>query len=336
MTGQRGLFIRRTAGVVGALVAVALIAAPVALAKNDTINVQATVPFSGVVDAAPSCHPTSATIDWGDDTTDSPADGQAVNIAPRTFAISGSHTYAVGAEGPNIGTITFTGGNCGSTSPDNFTANVAAPPPMFTECPPVDLNNGCQYLITVSNGTETVLQDPNQGPYEGADDSLIGVQNNSSSPVSQLPLAVPGSDLFGFDDDGLCDPGAAPVPAGCVPQAGAAAGTSCQAPQGQGLNCSFPAPAGEPAGYVEPGATGSGLTQNGYEGPTSWFSNVSAEPSPPASSTSRRRSRRADRRTSASRSLPSARPSASAAPRPRPAACCRRRSRAPARPSRRS
>ena len=96
---------------------------------------------------------------------------------------------------------------------------------MFTQCPAVYQNNGCQFLITVGNGTQVVTQDPNQGPYEGADDALIGVQNNSSSPVSQLPLAVPNSALFGFEEDGICTPGGPPVPSGCVPQAGAPAGT---------------------------------------------------------------------------------------------------------------
>ena len=152
-------------------------------------------------------HAASATIDWGDGTADSPADGEAVTIAARTFAVSGTHTYATSAEGSNTGTITFTGGNCSADEQDNFTANVAAPPPQFTECPAVFDDTGCQYLIQVNNGTETVLNDPNQGPYEGAEDSLIGVLNNSSSPVSELPLAVPGSDLFGFDGDGICDAG---------------------------------------------------------------------------------------------------------------------------------
>ena len=50
MTGLCGCLIRRIAGLVGVLVAVALIAAPVALANDDTITAQATVQFSGVVD----------------------------------------------------------------------------------------------------------------------------------------------------------------------------------------------------------------------------------------------------------------------------------------------
>ena len=64
---------------------------------------------------------------------------------------------------------------CGSRTTDTFTANVTHAPPMFTQCPPVDESSGCQFLITVTNGGETVVQDPNQGPYEGIEDSLIGV-----------------------------------------------------------------------------------------------------------------------------------------------------------------
>ena len=201
---------------------------------------------------------------------------RAVTIAARTFAVSGTHTYATSAEGTNSGTITFSGGNCSADEQDNFTANVAAPPPQFTECPAVFDDTGCQYLIQVNNGTETVLNDPNQGPYEGAEDSLIGVLNNSSSPVSELPLAVPGSDLFGFDGDGICDAGGPPIPSGCAPQPGTPAGTDCT--QGAGGTCAFPVPSGEPAGYIEP-AGSSGVPQNGYEGPTTWFSNVSADTS---------------------------------------------------------
>src|SRR6202020_1405259 len=112
-----------------------------------------------------------------------------------------------------------------------------------------------------------VGQDANQGAYEGSDDSLIGIVNNSSDPISSIPLSAPGTDLFGFDEDGMCNPGGTPIPGGCVPPAGAPAGTACADQDGI---CAFPAPPGEPAGYVEPGAL-SPYTQNGYEGPTTWF-----------------------------------------------------------------
>jgi hypothetical protein len=271
MTGLLACWIRRMAGVVGVVVAVALVAAPVALANNNTITAQATVQFSGTVDSPTSCSGTAAggtaTIDWGDSSATS-------NGAISGNTVSGTHTYAT--KGTYTGRITIAGPNCSGGATDFFTANVSAAPPQFTECPPVDQNNGCQFLITVNNGTETVLQDTNQGPYEGADDSLIGVLNNSSSPVSQLPLAVPGSGLFGFEGDGICNPGGPPVPSGCAPQAGTAAGTDCT--QGLGGTCAFPVPASEPAGYIEPGGS-TGVPQNGYEGPTSWFSNVSTDTS---------------------------------------------------------
>jgi len=253
---------------VGVLMAVALIAAPVALANGDTITAQATVPFSGVVDGTPTCTDTAAMIDWGDGTA-----ATTGTVNGSTNVVSGTHTYAT--MGTYFGTVSLTGGSCDGNV-DSFTANVSAAPPMFKQCPAIYLDNGCQFLITVNNGTQTVVQDPNQGPYEGAEDALIGVQNNSSSPVAALPLSVPNSDLFGFDGDGICDPGGLPIPSGCVPQAGAPAGTVCQ---DQSLNCAFPVPPGEPAGYTEPGASGSGFPQNGYEGPTSWYSNVSTDES---------------------------------------------------------
>jgi len=261
--------IRRFAGLFGVVAVVALIAAPVALANGDTITASKGVPFTGIVDNGASCAPATApapTIQWGDGTSSQGTYDSTTN------SVSGTHTYVSG--GTFNGMVSLSGGNCTAGAPtiDTFTANVA----QFTQCPPVYLNGGCQFLITVNNGTETVTQDTNEGPYEGADDSLVGVQNNSSSPISELPLSVPNSDLFGFDGDGICDPGGLPIPSGCVPQAGAPAGTVCES---QSTNCSFPAPSGEPAGYTEPGASGSGLPQNGYEGPTSWFSNVSTDES---------------------------------------------------------
>jgi hypothetical protein len=266
-------FRRLAAGLVGAVLALALIAVPAAWANGDTINAKATVPFSGVVDTSPTCHATSATIDWGDGTT--PTSGSIGTSSP--FSIAGSHTYATSAEGTDDGTITLTGGTCSAGTQDNFTANVALAPPMFTQCPPVDFNTGCQFLITVGNSSETVVQDPNQsgtnsptGAYEGSDDSLIGVQNNSSSTIDELPLSVPGSDLFGFDGDGICDV-EAPVPSGCVQLPGSSA--AC----GSGGICAFPPAPGEPAAGDADAYAGS--TQNGYEGPTSYFTNISADTS---------------------------------------------------------
>jgi hypothetical protein len=150
----------------------------------------------------------------------------------------------------------------------------------FTQCPPVDADTlGCQFLVTVTNAGSSVAQDSTQGPYESSDDSLIGVQNGSSSSLTALPLAAPGTSLFGFESDGICNPGAAPLPSGCVPVPGSPAGTTCGS---QSVACSFPPPPGEPASYTEGGASSAlpwpnGDRQNGYEGPTSWFSGISSD-----------------------------------------------------------
>jgi hypothetical protein len=260
--------LRRATGIVVAAALVMLIGA--AVAQADSINAAAGIQFSGVIDSFPSCTPAQATINWGDGSQTSSG-----TIDPSSGAISGTHTYAnpSPAGTPFNGTITLTGNQCSpsTVNQDSFSATVA-PAPMFTQCPPVDADFGCQFLITVTNNGNVVSTDPNQQAYEGADDSLIGVVNNSSSPISHMPLSVPNSQLFGFEQDGICNPGTAPLPSGCAPLPGTAA---CGP---QGGTCSFPKPPGQPAGYVEPGNVPGG-TQNGYEGPTTWFSNVSTDSS---------------------------------------------------------
>ncbi len=246
--------------VVSAIALVMLIGAAAAQAD---FTATAGQQFSGVVDSAPSgcTNPSSVMIDWGDSTP------QSVGTFSATTGVSGTHTYAT--KGTFSITISYP---TDSTCFDDFATATVLPPVTFTQCPPVDQNSGCQFLITVTSNGNTVQTDPNQGPYEGAEDALIGVVNNSSAPISHMPLSVAGSDLFGFDQDGVCNPGTAPLPAGCAPLPGTAA---CGP---QGGTCSFPKPPGQPAGYVEPGNVPGG-TQNGYEGPTTWFSNVSADES---------------------------------------------------------
>jgi hypothetical protein len=159
---------------------------------------------------------------------------------------------------------------------------------VFTQCPPVDADAGCQFLITVTDsGPPSVTPDSTQGPYEVEDDSLIGVQNSSSKALTALPLSAPNSSLFGFEGDGLCNPGKGPIAPGCVPVPGSPAGTTCEA---RSLACSFPPSPGEPPNYQEGGATGAlawpnGDRQNGYEGPTSWFSGIPASPALQSSGT---------------------------------------------------
>jgi hypothetical protein len=153
----------------------------------------------------------------------------------------------------------------------------AAQAQPFGQCPAVSADKSCQYLITISGTGQSVTSDPAQGPYDGEDDSLIGVQNSSSNAIAALPLSS-STNLFGFEQDGLCDPGGPPVAPGCLPVPGSAAGTTCAA---KSVACSFPPPAGEPANTTEGGGElarpwPNGDRQNGYEGPTSFFTAINS------------------------------------------------------------
>jgi hypothetical protein len=109
---------------------------------------------------------------------------------------------------------------------------------LFTQCPPIGEDDGCQVLITVNpDGSGTVTEDSTQGAYEGSEDALVGVQNNAAGTVSAIDLSST-IDIFGFDEDGICD---------------------------IGTSYTHPAPAGCPFGPT------------GYEGPGTSFSNISAD-----------------------------------------------------------
>ena len=265
MTGLLGCWIRRTAGVVGVVVAVALIAAPGAMAQGDTaITAAAGVQFNGVVDSEPQCQDaTSITIHWGDGTT-------SAGSYLSDFEVLGTHTYSAQPTGAT--SITFSGqSDCTPGTPDPFTVTVG-PTPQFTECPQVGVDTGCQFLIDVTAGGVSVLQDGAQGPYEDSEDALIGVKNDSSSPLSSIPISTPGSFTFSFDGDGICDSfeevSDDPFPPGCQT---IGATTPCD-PTAE-LPCAYPPAPGQTAADPD---NYTGSTQNGYEGPTTYFTNVAS------------------------------------------------------------
>jgi hypothetical protein len=267
MSGSSRWFIHRMVGLVVAVAALALVVAPAALANGDTITTAANVNFNGVVDSGPTCTDASAiAINWGDGTS------SAGTYRSDLFEIQGNHTYS--ATGTFSGKITFSGGtSCGTG--DTFTANVG-PSPQFTQCPQTGADTGCQFLIDVTSGGTTVLQDATQGPYENAEDALIGVKNDSSSPLSSIPISTPGSNVFGFEQDGLCDNGSGPVPADCqqltlFTGASPAPGTPCDPSAGA---CATPQPPGQTA--PDAGAYPN-TTRNGYEGPGTFYTNVSSD-----------------------------------------------------------
>jgi hypothetical protein len=90
-----------------------------------------------------------------------------------------------------------------------------AAPPLFTECPAVGADTGCELLITVNpDGSASIYQDPNQPVYDGADDTLVGVINNASFPVPTIGLHGVNLPIMAFDGDGLCAYGVPGCPFG--------------------------------------------------------------------------------------------------------------------------
>lgn len=80
--------------------------------------------------------------------------------------------------------------------------------PAFADpCPALtNGNSGCNLIITAtdngSGGVNYSLAAGSLGvPYEFSDDQAVGVVNNSSQSISSLSLF--GSDIFGFEDDGI-------------------------------------------------------------------------------------------------------------------------------------
>lgn len=81
----------------------------------------------------------------------------------------------------------------------------SASTPPFTECPAIGAAPSCDILLVVNpDQTITVTGDSSAGPYDGSDDTLVGVINNSGSTISAITVSGPGSGLAGFDGDGIC------------------------------------------------------------------------------------------------------------------------------------
>jgi hypothetical protein len=85
----------------------------------------------------------------------------------------------------------------------------------FVECPPVGLNTGCRLEINISSAaTVSLLTDATQSAtFDGSEDTLIGVRNNSSFTIPSLTLTSASLAIFGLDGDGICTQSTRP--AGC-------------------------------------------------------------------------------------------------------------------------
>ena len=168
-----------------------------------------------------------------------------------------------------------------------FAPSSASASALFPQCPPIVKDQGCQYLVVVTDVGAQVIADPTQPSYDpGEEDALLAVQNNSSKPISSVALYAQNA-FFGFDNDGICHSTGLPWAPGCrvlakttARQPTASPGAPC--PPEKDV-CGFPPPSGEPAGLTfSPNIAINGYAANGdavtgYEGPTSWFSNISSD-----------------------------------------------------------
>ncbi len=124
-------------------------------------------------------------------------------------------------------TIVFVAAGLAVLSPGAFASGSAEGPPAgpttppFTQCPAIGLDTSCEFLVDITNANPAsnpvILRDSSQSFYDGGDDVTVGIQNDSSAPLSSIHLGVKGSsdDSFGFDGDGLCNPPTGPSPEGC-------------------------------------------------------------------------------------------------------------------------
>jgi hypothetical protein len=88
-----------------------------------------------------------------------------------------------------------------------FALGVVTPSVVLAQCPPVgDATAGCDIVITVTDSGTTIAAGPSAGiaggTYDGSDDTLIGILNNSSTALSSINLSST-TDIFGFDGDGI-------------------------------------------------------------------------------------------------------------------------------------
>jgi len=64
----------------------------------------------------------------------------------------------------------------------------------------------CNVVITFNSNGSITTQISNPDPYDGVEDTLVGVVNNTGAAISSFVLTGSGGapQLFGFDGDGAC------------------------------------------------------------------------------------------------------------------------------------
>lgn len=79
--------------------------------------------------------------------------------------------------------------------------SASAQSPPFHQCPPIQQSPSCAILIIINpNGSLSFKSDPSVPPFDGNEDTLIGVLNKSGATVFGITLT--GQGIFAFDGDG--------------------------------------------------------------------------------------------------------------------------------------
>jgi len=92
-----------------------------------------------------------------------------------------------------------------SVAPNAIAGANGAPTPPYTQCPAIGASPSCEILLVVNpDGSVSVDGDPSVGPFDGGDDTLVGIVNDSNIDVKAVTVSGPGSGLSEFDGDGIC------------------------------------------------------------------------------------------------------------------------------------
>ena len=78
---------------------------------------------------------------------------------------------------------------------------------IFTSSAYTSGGAGCNTIITFNADGSVTTTVPNSNPYDGSEDNLVGVVNNSGSAIFSFNLDGGSSILFYFDGDGACSGG---------------------------------------------------------------------------------------------------------------------------------
>jgi hypothetical protein len=70
-------------------------------------------------------------------------------------------------------------------------------------CPAIGLDSGPGIILNVGPGGAVTVTVTGQGPYDGVEDTYIGVNNNTGAPLSSITGIHSTLQAFGFDGDGI-------------------------------------------------------------------------------------------------------------------------------------